>query len=149
MSTAQALDQVRQRVLAGHVLMLLQTYEEQRWTEALSGLAGEMERGLVTWTAASGVQPSLSDADARDPLLFLNMVPDYPEDHFFLLKDLHPFLSRPEVVRKLRDLAPQLRSRRQTILITSPLDTVPVELAKDVTVMVLPLPEGRARAHRG
>lgn len=140
MSTAQALDQIRQRVLAGHVLLLLQTYEEQRWTDALAQLASEMEWGLVTWTSASGVEPMLSSGNARDPLEFLNIATDYPEEHFFLLKDLHPYLTRPEVVRKLRDLTPVLRERRQAILMTSPLDTVPVELAKEVSILTLPLP---------
>jgi MoxR-like ATPase len=65
----------------------------------------------------------------------------YPSDHVFLLKDFHPNLSDPAVVRRLRDLVLALPERRQTLLLLDPVGRVPLELEKDVIVVPLPLPQ--------
>ncbi len=139
LTTATALDDLRLRIMAGYPLLLLRTYEEERWTRALGELCGEMEKGLVTWSATSGAEPPLKSV-VHEPLDFLKQTASYPEDHVFLLKDLHPHLKDAAVVRQLRDLIPGLRARRQSILLVTPVDEVPVELLKDLFVMELPLP---------
>lgn len=141
MTTSQALDDLRLRIEAGYPLLFLRTFEEQRWEEELAELALELERGLVTWSVTAGALPALSgDAAKPDPLAFLEQIAEYPADHLFLLKDLHPYLSDPRVVRKLRDMLPGLTVQRKTLLAMGPIDDVPVELAKEVTVLSLPLP---------
>lgn len=70
----------------------------------------------------------------------LEQIEAYPSQHLFLLKDLHPFLSDPRVVRKLRDMIPGLVADGKTLLLLGPVDEVPLELLKDVTVLELPLP---------
>ncbi len=109
-TTASALDDLRLRITAGYPLLLLRTYEEERWTRALGELCDEMEKGLVTWSETSGAEPPLRDA-VFEPLAFLRQTADYPSDHVFLLRDLHPHLKDPAVVRQLRDLIPGLRAR--------------------------------------
>lgn len=141
MTTAEALDDLRSRVLSGYPILLLRTFEEQRWETELSVLALELERGLVTWSATGGPQPPASDSTAPvDAEEFLGEIAAYPPDHLFLLKDLHPQLRDPRVVRKLRDLIPELQAERKTLLLTSPVDELPLELSKDVSVIELPLP---------
>jgi SpoVK/Ycf46/Vps4 family AAA+-type ATPase len=141
MTTAEALDDLRSRVLSGYPILLLRTFEEQRWEAELSVLALELERGLVTWSATSGPQPPPSAAGGRaDAVLFLNEIAEYPPEHLFLLKDLHPHLQDARVVRKLRDLLPQLQSERKTLLLMGPVDELPLELSKDVSIIELPLP---------
>ncbi|QDT53643.1 ATP-dependent zinc metalloprotease FtsH 2 [Caulifigura coniformis] len=139
LTTALALEDLRLRILAGYPLLLLRTYEEERWIRELGELCGEMEKGLVAWSATSGAEPPLLEL-VCEPLEFLRQTADYPEDHVFVLKDLHPHLKDSAVVRQLRDLIPGLRERRQSILLISPVDDVPVELMKDLFVMELPLP---------
>ena len=139
LTTAAALEDLRLRVVAGYPLLLLRTYEEERWTRALGELCGEMEKGLVTWSETAGAEPPVRDV-VHEPLEFLRQTAEYPEDHVFLLKDLHPHLKEAAVVRQLRDLIPGLRARRQSILLVTPVDDVPVELMKDLFVMELPLP---------
>ncbi|HVJ69720.1 MAG TPA: AAA family ATPase [Caulifigura sp.] len=139
LNTASALEDLRLRILAGYPLLLLRTYEEERWTKALGELCVEMEKGLVTWSATAGAEPPLH-ATVHEPLEFLRQTADYPEDHVFLLKDLHPHLKDAGVVRQLRDLIARLRARRQSILLMTPVDEIPVELMKDLFLMELPLP---------
>lgn len=139
LTTAAALDDLRTRLLSDYPILLLRTYEEERWEAAIAEMAEELDRGLVTWTAMSGAQPALN-GDAADALHFLKQVSQYPDDHLFLLKDLHPYLKDAAVVRQLRDMLSALRASRQTLLLISPVDEVPIELLKDMTVLEMPLP---------
>ena len=141
MATADTLEELRRRILGGYPLLVLQTYEEQRWGSELAELAGELERGIVEWSATSGPQPPLS-ADQRpdDTLSFLDQIISYPPEHLFVLKDLHPYLQDPQIVRKIRDMLPSLVQEQKTLLLLSPLDEVPIELTKDAAVIELPLP---------
>lgn len=141
MTSAETLADLRRRILAGYPVLLLQTYEEERWENEIAEMALELERGLVTWSATGGPRPPLAPcSQVPRPLEFLAQIPDYPGDHLFLLKDLHPYLSDPAVVRKIRDLLTTLREQRKTLLMMSPVDNMPTELAKDVSVIDLPLP---------
>jgi hypothetical protein len=95
----------------------------------------------TTWSVTGGPQPPLAASpEPPGPVEFLKQVLDYPTDHLFLLKDLHPYLSDPAVVRKVRDLLAPLRGQRKTLLLMSPVDQLPTELVKDVAVVELPLP---------
>jgi hypothetical protein len=57
-----------------------------------------------------------------------------------VLKDFHPFLNDPIVIRSLRDLAQQLKTTYTTLILLSPSLTIPVELEKDISVLDVPLP---------
>lgn len=142
MTTADALDDLRSRILSHYVILVLRTYEEQRWEDELADLALELEQGLVVWSVTAGPQPALrTEGNGRpDTLAFLDQVADYPPDHLFLLKDLHSQLEDPRVVRKLRDMIPGLREQNKTLLLMGPVDDVPLELLKDVSTIELPLP---------
>jgi len=142
MTTSDTLDDLRRRISAGYPVLLLKTYEEQRWENELADLSLEMERGLVTWSLTAGSQPAIGTAtQTNDPVEFLQSIAtDYPEDHLFLLKDFHFPIAHPEVVRKMRDLIPELKAKNKTLLIVSPVDDLPIELSKDVSVIDMPLP---------
>ena len=57
MTTSEALEQIRSRILSRYSLLFLKTWEEERWETALAELALEIERGLVIWTVTDGPQP--------------------------------------------------------------------------------------------
>jgi len=143
MTTSEILDDLRKRILAGYSVLLLRTYEEGRWENELADLALELERGLVVWSMTAGATPGLGGGDEPmgDAVRFLDQIARrYPEAHLFLLKDAHLALRSPDVVRKIRDLLPLLRAEAKTLLLMSPVDEVPIELLKDVSVVELPLP---------
>ena len=70
MTTAEALDQVRVRILSDYGLLFLKTFEEERWEAELAEVLLEVERGLVTWTITDGPQPppGSEGAVSTDPL---------------------------------------------------------------------------------
>lgn len=143
MNLADTIDDLGRRILAGYPILLLQTYEEQRWEEEISDLALELERGLVTWSLTQGSTPPLHNESAVLPgtVEFLEQAANqFPSEHLFLLKDLHRTFSDFKVVRKLRDIIPQLIAQKKTLLIMSPIDEIPTELTKDISVLEMPLP---------
>lgn len=142
MSTQATIELIRTRINSRFPLLFLATWEEDRWETELASLAMSLERGLVIWTATQGACPPLDDAqdEHRDPANFLDHVRRYPRDHVFLLKDFHPFLKDPIVVRRLRDLVPSLADENKTLLLMSPEPVIPLELRKDAIEIGLPLP---------
>lgn len=137
-----ALETIRERILCRFPLMFLTTWEEERWEGELASLALDMERGLVIWTATDGAAPALDTGDDshRDPTVFIDQIRSYPKDHVFLIKDFHPCLRDPIVVRRLRDLIPSLAEQRKAILLMGPVEDVPVDLQRDAVAIDLPLP---------
>ena len=142
MSTTSVINILRERILCHFPLMFLATHEEDRWESELADLALDMERGLVIWTATDGAAPPLDaqSGDHRNAADFLHQISDYPRDHVFLLKDFHPYLKDPFVVRRLRDVIPKLTEQNKTILLMGPEGMVPVELQRDSVALDLPLP---------
>ncbi len=142
MSTQATIELIRTRISSRFPLLFLATWEEDRWETELASLAMSLERGLVIWTATQGACPPLDDVNGEhcDPASFLDHVRRYPRDHVFLLKDFHPFLKDPIVVRRLRDLVPSLADENKTLLLMSPEPVIPLELRKDTIEIGLPLP---------
>ena len=142
MKTEAVLDDLRSRVLAGYPLLFLKTWEEDRWERELAELVLELERGLVTWTITHGLQPPASGdgSDIPSAQLLVSQLGAFPEDHVFLVKDFHPYLGDPLIVRQLKDALSDLVAQRKTIIFFGSVTVVPVELVKDSVRLELPLP---------
>ncbi|WP_397571426.1 AAA family ATPase [Schlesneria sp. T3-172] len=142
MKTDGALHDVRSRIEAGYPLLFLRTNEEDRWERKLTELALETERNLVTWTITRGLQPDVSHASDNpvSATRLLELLSNFPEGHLFLLKDFHPYLTDPVILRRVRDLLPELVRQKKTLLLFGPVMQVPVELEKDSVRIELPLP---------
>lgn len=142
MTTSDALDQLRSRILAGYSVQFLKTWEEGRWEGEFEQLSSEIDRSLVLWSATTGLSPALEGekADSRDALECLHQIEFYPDGCLFVLRDFHPYLRDPHVVRKLRDLAGTMAGHSKTLLLLGPVNEVPVELQKESVAIDLPLP---------
>jgi ATP-dependent 26S proteasome regulatory subunit len=77
----------------------------------------------------------------RDPQSVLQMIIDSRDVAIFLLKDFHPYMLEPGVVRLLRDAADALKTSYKTLIILSPILRIPPELEKDLTVIDFELPD--------
>lgn len=141
MSTAETNELIRVRIQSRFPLLFLATWEEDRWETELASLALSLDRGLVVWTATEGAMPPVTDrAEQLSAFEFLARLRAYPHDHVFLLKDFHPYLQDPLVVRQLRDLVPSLAEQNKTLLFMSPEPVIPLELRRDAVLIQLPLP---------
>ena len=133
-------------IRARYPLIHLASWEEQRLDVVLEDLARSHGKTLHTWSATEGLRRLqgaryVPPADGtRDPVEALQAVHKLGEPSLVVLKDFHPFLNDPIVVRWLRELAHQLKTTYTTLVLLSPCLTIPVELEKEISVLDVPLP---------
>ncbi len=137
-------------IRAKYPILYICSAEERRVEELLRQVAGRRRKKLLGWTVTEGIQdltlPKASEVDkeARDALQVLDHIASSKEAAIFLLKDFHPYIDdsrlpldpeRATVIRRLRDVANELKESRKTLVLLSPLHVVPADLEKDVTLL--------------
>ncbi|MEZ4308130.1 MAG: AAA family ATPase, partial [Polyangiaceae bacterium] len=101
---------------------------------------------LVTWSITrglrrvSGGRAPVPIEKTQAPKAALAAVAGLTSPALVVLKDLHPFLEDPEIVRWLRELSHTLKPTQTTVVLLSPVLKLPPELEKEVTVVDVPLP---------
>ncbi|MBI4938019.1 MAG: AAA family ATPase [Nitrosomonadales bacterium] len=139
---------------ASYPIITIVSSEEDRARELIDELLRQEEtagrpRKLFVWTISRGLVDArdrpASKEDTRPPERALAFAAGYGEEALFLFKDFHPYLKDTSpgaalLIRQLRDLVPEMKGSRRTLLWLSPLLQIPPELQKDVTVVDLPLP---------
>ncbi len=126
-------------VRARYPLLYLLTHEEGRIESLLYRLAQDQKKKLFTWTATRGLveytEPMPPPVPGKkvefcDPAEVLQHIETRDTAALFILKDFHPFLNDPQIVRRMRDAANDLKGSYKNILIVSPHLNLPVELEK-------------------
>lgn len=134
-------------IRAKYPILYLISWEERRVEETLREICTRLNRTLHTWSLTQGVKPPVVRATGpikttalSGELEVLALAHEAPEFTVFLLKDFHPYMKDPRVVRLLRDLSQRLKSKAQTLVLMGPVLALPVELEKEVTVIDFGLP---------
>lgn len=133
---------------AEYPLIYLVTHEEARSERAIASIvqSERQVRRIFVWSLTYGFseygQPLTSGQQSTvAPEAAIRWVMDRREPGVFVVKDLHPFLESPAVVRLLRDAAASFKGSNKSIILMSPIQQVPIELEKDVVLMDFPLPD--------
>jgi len=137
-------------IRARHPLLWLVSSEEQRVDALLEQMAETHGKVLLGWSVTKGLhriggaraQPP-PGAGTEDPIAALQAISAYAEASLVVLKDFHPYLDEPKVVRALRELGHALKSTYTTVIVLSPVLQLPVELEKEMSVLDVPLPTFR------
>jgi hypothetical protein len=137
-------------IRARYPILYVVTAEESRLQNLLLQIAARRQKKVYEWSFSTGIVTAGAsiqlqqhrNAATRDPLVALDQVIDQVEPAIYLFKDLHPFLTRNHfaTIRKLKEIALQLRNSFKTIVLVSPILECPIELDKEITVLNLPLP---------
>lgn len=131
-------------IRARYPLLWVVTPEEERALAEIEALAQLQRKPLLLWSSTVGlINPALperADASKRDPLTLLATILDDGESCIWVLRDFHPFLRDPNVVRRLREAAFGLRASNKTVILLGPVLKIPNELEKEVTVLDFNLP---------
>src|SRR5947208_3968777 len=137
-------------IRARYPILYVVTAEEARVLELVVDIAQRRQKRVFEWSVNTGIVPAGTsiqsqkhrNAPSRDPLLALDQVIDQVEPALFVFKDFHPFLAKSShaVVRKLKEIALQLKNSFKTIILVSPVLEIPEELEKEITVLNFPLP---------
>lgn len=134
-------------------LIHLITYEEERVLKTLLDLNGGQALGITSWDIADGFvshragPQEFPRKECNTDTILPHVAEKMPPSHILVLKDFHHcwLAKRGYITRKLRNLAPRLRSQHQQILfITPPLSpeqSLPRELKDDVVTVPVPLPD--------
>lgn len=148
-------------IRARYPIIAVESHEEARVCEALRGVAAAMDADgertqVFHWDCAAGmtqIVPApkgdpkpVASARPPDPLEFIAEFGKTTDEQLegpralFILKDFHPFVGTPQVLRMLRNVASALVSRHQTVILLSPQFRVPGDAEKEIAVVSYPLP---------
>lgn len=131
-------------IRARYSLLWIVSFEEERALQELETLAVAQRKPLYIWSATVGLYNSATaqriDATKRDPLNLLSTILDEREAGIWVLRDFHPFLRDPQIVRRLREAAFGLAASNKTVILLGPVLKIPPELEKEITVIDFALP---------
>src|SRR6266571_3664283 len=107
-------------IKARYPLLYLVSSEETRVERQLKELARNREMRLEVWSVTEGFKTIFggqAKRDIYDPMKALEYVAAGEGRGLYVLRDFHPFLKEPKVVRKLRDLGDLLRQGQKHLII--------------------------------
>jgi ATP-dependent 26S proteasome regulatory subunit len=146
-ANVDVLKELETQVRAKYPIVYVVTWEEQRAEQGISAIATTLNRTFHQWSLTQGMQPACVGQDIQQKLSSLPSelqalaaIRESSDGRIFVIRDFHPYMKDARVIRMLRDLSNELRSKRQTLILMSPTLVLPTELEKDVTVLEFPLP---------
>ncbi len=145
-------DQIVAYMRAGFAGLYVVTHEEVRAEALLKSAADELGYGLFAWSMCTGIaNPDTGTLDGvLDPVEAVEALQGLPEKSMLVLKDFHRFLgdanqpASPLVLRTLREQIRQARTTAKVIVVLGGDLQLPDDLAKEFTVLDLPLPDQEA-----
>lgn len=140
-------------VNAGFPYVYISSYEEERVISAITAVNQKQDfikkqRKIYIWAQTTGfVNDENRIKDTMQPVQALDYIGRSNEDGIFVLKDFHVYFgaernTRPDplVIRKLRDILPNLKSSRKMVVLLSPQLVIPADMEKEISVLDFPLP---------
>ena len=129
-------------IRARYPLIYVVSFEEGRVDEELSCITANRKKQLFKWSITNGLETPDGSflSEFKDPIKVLEYILQADVNGIFVMKDYHPYLNEPVVVRKLRDVAHSLKTSMKNVIFVSPVLKVPVELEKEFSVIDYNLP---------
>ena len=135
-------------VKARYPIIYINSSEEERveraivaTREALNAKSA-VKRKLLYWSITEGFTGDQEFSDLRDPIKALDLLIKYEDSALFVLRDFHPYLKDPVVVRRLRDCHRAFKEseRLKNVMLLSSSMKIPNEVEKEVAVVDFALP---------
>jgi len=131
-------------IRARYPIIYVLTWEEARIEKDLLEVSERLKKDLFTWSITTGfarMPDGKPDGGTTDPLRALGYLLESKDNGIFLMRDFDPYVKDPTVVRKLRDVARELKMSYKTLIIVSPVMNIPEHLEKDISVLDYQLPD--------
>jgi len=131
-------------IKSGYSILYLLTAEESRAEMVVLENAKECKRKIKVWSFTDGfIDPSDKDYvdHTEDPQKALVKIKNEPPATICVFRDFHNFMDHPKVKRHLRDIAKSFKQSRKTMIIISPVNKIPPELERDITLIEFELPK--------
>jgi ATPase family protein associated with various cellular activities (AAA) len=137
-------EDLRLLVQSRYPILYVETFDEERLVELLARVASDLGLPFYAWSVTQGLTRHGSDQpellETRQPAKLLERIAETRVPSLFLLRDFHPYLSDPAIVRSLRELAQGPLGRLATLVLCSPSLEIPPELQKVAARYRLALP---------
>jgi len=139
-------DRAHKLLVSRTSLIWVVTWEEQRLETQLTHMADQTFKKpipLLVWSATTGLVDRRDNqvfAGTESPRSALDAVLRIETTIIVLFEDLHPFLTDPLVVRRLREVSRSLDAGYSSMFISAPDLHVPRDLEKSMAVLELELP---------
>ena len=132
-------------VLSRYPLVAIETADEVKVANLAQQVASDLSMPLLEWSSTHGLVRRSGGAiqDTRDPAAALEKVLDMRAEILVLLKDIHPYFERPEVLRLLRESEQRFLGRRSSLLLSGVRVDLPSELAPMASRIEIALPTQR------
>lgn len=129
-------------IRARYPLIYVVSYEESRVDDEMSRITKDRKKELYKWSITKGLEMPDGSllSDFKDPIKVLEYILQADVNGVFVMKDYHPYLNEPVVVRKLRDVAHALKTSMKNVVFISPVLKIPLELEKEFSVIDYNLP---------
>jgi MoxR-like ATPase len=136
------LKDLRLLIQSRYPILYVETYDEERLGQMLARISRELGMPLFTWSVSQGLEgpgaPFL--AETRQPIKLLEGIRERKAPALYLLRDFHPYLKEPGIVRLLREIAQGDHGSLVTVVLCSPAIDLPIELRKVAARYRLELP---------
>ncbi len=136
-----------QLVLESRVrLIAIESWDERRVLETLTGLAVARGLALHLWSVTEGLRhlafggEALDAGESCEPAVALKRVKHDPLGDLYVFCDLHPFLDDPRLVRLLKDIAMATAPTAPTLVLVSHALRLPAEVQRHAARFSLTLP---------
>ena len=141
-------NQIIHYVDAGFPIIYINTFEEMKADELIVDVSGSVRREVLEWDASNGVtkwnikdgnvtklHSSDGDYSLEQALQILKEDKELSEK-ILVIKDAHHFFDNPRIISMLKDISHKVLSGLEaTIVIVSPMLSIPKELEKHMTVL--------------
>ena len=109
-------------IRARYPLINIVSSEEKRVEDTLKNIAAARGKRSFLWSVTKGLEADdgTSAADLREPIKVLDFILESDVNGLFLLRDFHPFLNDPIVIRKMRDISRELKISMKNVILLSP-----------------------------
>jgi SpoVK/Ycf46/Vps4 family AAA+-type ATPase len=126
-------------IRAGYPGLYLVSPEETRVEAEIKQIAQELKYHLFFWSAVDGLVDTEKSTNnsANDPLEALIAIKEIKEQTIILLRDFHLFLQDPNpiLIRQLKDVLQESKSKFKTLIILGCRLCLPPELERELTVV--------------
>lgn len=141
----RSIEYIKNSVLVGQPLIQIISYEEKRIENHIKTLFQQLKRdqSLMFWDVNNGlVTNGQAVKGTTDPIQALNYIIQHNSPGFCVFRDINPHLqdSRP-LVRKFRETYRKFKNGKFTIFLLSPDEYFPVDLKKEIDVLMFDLPD--------
>ena len=127
-------------------LVAIESWDERRVLETLTGLAIARGLGLQLWSVTEGLRrlafggEALDEGESCAPEVALKRVKHDPQAGLYVFCDLHPFLGEPQVVRLIKEIAMAEGPSAPTLVLVSHALKLPAEVQRHAARFSLSLP---------